>query len=273
MSTISDMDLSSKTDHSSPNPTEQPKKKARRKHRNNPSTPHHEVDPSKLGSLRNSSDPKLYRLFFRSPDKMRSLEDAQVFINHIKTNYGPLTQYQFSRCPETQKYFGYGFVTFKHEESLTKALGDAFIRVGRRDFELIRTGAMPAKRAMNVKNTGFDSFYNLEELRAEKQKLEKADNAETETIHEPVVEVDTKVPFTSALPSSTSSSSNDSNSVADSGSDASSSKPFFVPLEKKGHAQLWKRIPLNIAKAEKEAQKQSGEEVNDTEEPKLPLPQ
>lgn len=96
MSTLSDMDSTSNTDHSSPNP-EQPKKKGRRKHRTNPSTPHHEVDPSKLGSLRNSSDPNLYRLFFRSPDKMRSLEDAQVFINHIKTNYGQLTQYQFSR--------------------------------------------------------------------------------------------------------------------------------------------------------------------------------
>ncbi|KAG0034221.1 hypothetical protein BGZ81_005760 [Podila clonocystis] len=267
------MDSSSKADLSS-HPAEQPKKKANRKHRNNPSTPHHEVDPSKLGSQRNSSDPNLYRLFFRSPDKMRSLEDAQVFINHIKTNYGPLTQYQFSRCPETQKYFGYGFVTFKHEESLTKALSDAYIRVGRRDFELIRTGAMPAKRAVNVKNTGFDSFYNLEELRAEKQRLEKVENMETETTHEPVVEADTKVPFTSALPSSTtSSSSNGSSSAADSGSDASSSKPFFVPLEKKGHAQLWKRIPLNIAKAEKEAQNHSGEEDSNAEEPKLPLPQ
>ncbi|KAG0343021.1 hypothetical protein BG000_010158 [Podila horticola] len=272
MSTLSGVDSNSQADHSSPNSTEQQKKNARRKHRNNPSTPHHEVDPSKLGSLRNSSDPKLYRLFFRSPDKMRSLEDAQVFINHIKTNYGPLTQYQFSRCPETQKYFGYGFVTFKHEESLTKALSDAFIRVGRRDFELIRTGAMPAKRAINVKNTGFDSFYDLEELRAEKLKMENVDNVETETTQEPVVEADTKVPFTSALPSSTSSPSDDSSSTADSGSDSSSSKPFFVPLEKKGHAQLWKRIPLNIAKAEKEAQKQSGEEESD-EEPQLPLPQ
>ncbi|KAF9374291.1 hypothetical protein CPB97_012177 [Podila verticillata] len=276
MSTLSDMDSTSNTDHSSPNP-EQQKKKGRRKHRNNPSTPHHEVDPSKLGSLRNSSDPNLYRLFFRSPDKMRSLEDAQVFINHIKTNYGPLTQYQFSRCPETQKYFGYGFVTFKHEESLTKALKDAFIRVGRRDFELIRTGAMPAKRGINVRNTGFDSFYDLEELRAEKQKLEKANQVETEeTAQEPVVEADTSVPFTSALPSSSASlsSSEESKSAeADSGSDtSSSSKPFFVPLEKKGHAQLWKSIPMNIAKAEKEAQKFSGDSENDDEEPKLPIP-
>jgi hypothetical protein len=117
MSTLSGMDSSSKADHSSPNPAEQPKKNARRKHRNNPSTPHHEVDPSKLGSLRNSSDPKLYRLFFRSPDKMRSLEDAQVFINHIKTNYGPLTQYQFSRVWE---------ISFAYDRKLRIRIGSIF---------------------------------------------------------------------------------------------------------------------------------------------------
>lgn len=171
-------------------------------------------------------------------------------------------------------------MTFKHEESLTKALKDAFIRVGRRDFELIRTGAMPAKRGINVRNTGFDSFYDLEELRAEKQKMEKANQVETEeTAQGPVVEADTKVPFTSALPSSSASSSSSSSSeesnsaAADPGSDASSSKPFFVPLEKKGHAQLWKSLPMNIAKAEKEAQKLSGDSENDAEEPKLPIPQ
>ena len=61
-------------------------------------------DPSHSHSSNNGSsfvkpqdNPNLHRLFFRSPDKLGSLEEAQVFISHIKSNYGPLTQYQFSR--------------------------------------------------------------------------------------------------------------------------------------------------------------------------------
>lgn len=49
------------------------------------------------GNAEYNGDPDLYRVFFRSPDKMRSLEEAQVFINHVKSSYGPLTQYQFAR--------------------------------------------------------------------------------------------------------------------------------------------------------------------------------
>lgn len=49
------------------------------------------------GKSEYNGDPDLYRIFFRSPDKMRSLEEAQVFINHIKSSYGALTQYQFAR--------------------------------------------------------------------------------------------------------------------------------------------------------------------------------
>ncbi|KAF9917403.1 hypothetical protein BX616_001121 [Lobosporangium transversale] len=115
-------------------------------------------------------DPELYRIFFRSPDKIYSLEEAQVFISHIKFNYGPLTQYQFARCPETKKYFGYGFLTFKKEESLQKALADGYIRVGLKDFELKRTGHMPSSRSVIYKHTGFYGFFDINELRAARAK-------------------------------------------------------------------------------------------------------
>ncbi|KAF9171633.1 hypothetical protein BGX21_008647 [Mortierella sp. AD011] len=220
-----------------------------------------------------SDDPNLYRIFFRSPDKIRSLEEAQVFINHIKVHYGPLTQYQFSRCPETQRYFGYGFLTFKKEESLKKAISDGFIRVGSKDYEIKRTGMIPSRWTPTHRNTGFPGFYNLEELRAKKaEEQEKSESVIEDTHSESPsstigVESDdvaaSSKPFESAL----SSTFND-NSPTASGSDIDTTKTDVETVEgddsetllpsnhshavppKKGMAQLWKIIPRKIANSE-----------------------
>ncbi|KAF9541315.1 hypothetical protein EC957_003217 [Mortierella hygrophila] len=207
-----------------------------------------------------NGDPDLYRIFFRSPDKMRSLEEAQVFINHIKSSYGALTQYQFARCPETRKYFGYGFMTFKNKDSLDKALEDAYIRVGMKDFELIRSDNNNRNRKpIKVKNTGFSGFNDLEELRA-KKKLEEeksrmaTEEGEKEEVKEQVVVEESGTTFASALPSSSSSAATPATTPTDNSNDddtrPSASKPYFVPLQKKGMAQLWKIIPNEIERAE-----------------------
>ncbi|KAF9351253.1 hypothetical protein BGX26_010709 [Mortierella sp. AD094] len=220
-----------------------------------------------------SDDPNLYRIFFRSPDKIRSLEDAQVFINHIKVHYGPLTQYQFSRCPETQRYFGYGFLTFKKEESLKKAVSDGFIRIGSKDFELKRTGLIPSRWSPTHKNTGFPGFYNLEELRAKKAKEQEKSVSVIEDTHSgsPSNTIGTESddvaasskPFVSAL----SSSFNDTSSTASEskigttkievetveGNDAGTSSPSkhsHAAHQKRSLAQLWKTIPDKISKSE-----------------------
>ncbi|KAK3827077.1 MAG: hypothetical protein J3R72DRAFT_457291 [Linnemannia gamsii] len=217
-----------------------------------------------------NGDPDLYRIFFRSPDKMRSLEEAQVFINHIKSSYGPLTQYQFARCPETRKYFGYGFVTFKNKDSLDKALNDAYIRVGMKDFELIRSDNNNRNRKpIKHKNTGFAGFHDLEELRAKKLKQQNEleeqlkSLAEVEAVGEQVAGAGGDFSsgaggeaFVSALPSpsatttitATTDGNNSKTSVTE--SLPSTSKPYFVPLQKKGMAQLWKIIPNEIERAE-----------------------
>ncbi|CAO3570048.1 unnamed protein product [Mortierella alpina] len=260
---------------------------------NNTTMPSKSATNSKYDTLaQNDSgvqhDPDLYRLFFRSPDKIRSLEDAQVFISHIKSSYGPLTQYQFSRCPETKKYFGYGFLTFKHKESLDKALQDGYIRVGLKDFELIRSGLMPSKRGVIHKNYGFSGFNNLEELRAKKAQELK------ETAHQSFLQSagldgtdassatlqrssstaaatpspSPTEPFVSALNSispttptsieSTSTPLQQQQQSSSSPDNSTSSKPFFVPLRKRGMVQLWKTIPDEIERAERSS-KQNGD--------------
>ncbi|KAF9180595.1 hypothetical protein BGZ51_000340 [Haplosporangium sp. Z 767] len=223
---------------------------------------------SPTSNIQASSDPNLYRIFFRSPDKIRSLEDAQVFINHIKSNYGPLTQYQFSRCPETKRYFGYGFLTFKYEESLNKALEDRYVRIGLKDFELKRTGHMPSRRTLIYENTGFQGFYNLEELRL-KRAMELKEAAQEAGIADEMATMDDSTssegpeefsqsePFVSAFvstpeqsstsaPASTSPSS--PTPLPSAASPPSPSKP--VQLHRKGMAQLWKTIPDGITRTE-----------------------
>ncbi|KAG9066385.1 hypothetical protein KI688_001611 [Linnemannia hyalina] len=222
-----------------------------------------------------NGDPGLYRIFFRSPDKMRSLEEAQVFINHIKSSYGPLTQYQFARCPETRKYFGYGFMTFKNKDSLDKALEDAYIRVGMKDFELIRSDNNNRNRKpIKVKNTGFSGFNDLEELRAKKKQEEEksriaTEEVEKEEVKEQVVVEESGTTFASALPSSSSAEATSAATPTDNSSDddtrPSASKPYFVPLQKKGMAQLWKIIPNEIERAE-----QTSKQVDESEQ-ELPV--
>ncbi|KAF8979589.1 hypothetical protein BGZ46_005244 [Entomortierella lignicola] len=230
-----------------------------------------------------SDDPKLYRVFFRSPDKIRSLEDAQVFISHIKFNYGPLTQYQFSRCPETKRYFGYGFLTFKKEESLKKALADEYIRVGTRDFELKRTGHIPSRWTPIHNNTGFWGFYDLDELRANKAKMErdrinraKENNSSSSGSQSDTIEADSNVKngssdnFVSALSPSFGDANSTTGSEAsvveaeiindDSTESSSSSKSSNFSFQKKGLAQLWKTIPAKINKAEASSAPDSKEE-------------
>ncbi|KAG0319502.1 hypothetical protein BGZ97_002024 [Linnemannia gamsii] len=216
---------------------------------------------TRSGKAEYNGDPDLYRIFFRSPDKMRSLEEAQVFINHVKSSYGPLTQYQFARCPETRKYFGYGFVTFKNKDSLDKALEDAYIRVGMKDFELIRSDNNNRNRKpVKFKNTGFTGFNDLEELRA-KRKLEDeknrivVDEKETEEVKRETVEEQNGTTFVSALPTSSSEAASTTTTTTttteeNDNTSPSTSKPYFVPLQKKGMAQLWKIIPNEIERAE-----------------------
>ncbi|KAG0215053.1 hypothetical protein BGX33_001550 [Mortierella sp. NVP41] len=230
-----------------------------------------------------SGDPDLYRIFFRSPDKMRSLEEAQVFINHIKSSYGPLTQYQFARCPETKRYFGYGFVTFKNKDSLDKAMSDAYIRVGMKDFELIRTENTRHQKPVKFRKTGFSGFHDLEELRAKKREEEDRILAQSIAQGETVAETkgqetgdskdtkDTGSIFVSALPSSSTdagTSAPSDNSTATDGTSVSSSsaspKPYFIPLQKKGMAQLWKIIPREIERAEQTSKQADGSEQEPT---------
>ncbi|KAG0297586.1 hypothetical protein BGZ96_005689 [Linnemannia gamsii] len=212
---------------------------------------------TRSGKAEYNGDPDLYRVFFRSPDKMRSLEEAQVFINHVKSSYGPLTQYQFARCPETRKYFGYGFVTFKYKDSLDKALVDAYIRVGMKDFELIRSDNNNRNRKpVKFKNTGFTAFNDLEELRAkrkhedEKSRIAVEEKETEEAKQETVEEMDGNT-FVSALPTSSSEAAATTTTLAENDNTSpSTSKPYFVPLQKKGMAQLWKIIPNEIERAE-----------------------
>ncbi|KAG9322523.1 hypothetical protein KVV02_001265 [Mortierella alpina] len=316
--------------HTSTAATETPsKKEAKRKPKsrftqNNTGNTHNKGaansknDPLAQNDSSVQHNPDLYRLFFRSPDKIRSLEDAQVFVSHIKTHYGPLTQYQFSRCPETKKYFGYGFLTFKHKESLDKALQDGYIRVGLKDFELIRSGHMPFKRGVLHKNYGFSGFNNLEELRAKKaahqQQLQTIGSVEegtdassatlplssnptttrtttssttatvTATFTESTSEgSQTSEPFVSALnsTSSTTFTPTDSSSTplqqqqqqqqpSSSPADSTSSKPFFVPLRKRGMVQLWKTIPDEIERAERTSKQSKDGEEQSEDSPLLP---
>lgn len=218
------------------------------------------TESTRPGKGEYNGDPDLYRIFFRSPDKMRSLEEAQVFINHIKSSYGPLTQYQFARCPETKKYFGYGFLTFKNKDSLDKALADAYIRVGMKDFELIRSDNNNRNRKpVKFKNTGFSGFNDLEGLRAKKNLEEEksrivAEEEKKDEIKEQAVVEESGTIFVSALPSSSSTEETPATIPTDKSSNddtrPSTSKPYFVPLQKKGMAQLWKIIPNEIERAE-----------------------
>ncbi|KAF8939288.1 hypothetical protein BGZ58_010185 [Dissophora ornata] len=250
-------------------------------------------------SFTSSNDPNLYRIFFRSPDKIRSLEDAQVFISHVKSSYGPLTQYQFSRCPETKKYFGYGFLTFKQKESLDKALADGYIRVGMKDFELKRTGHTPLRRAVFHKKTGFSGFYDLNELRANKkvelqqkqqQSQQKGQELEQGQLYNSSSSSSEVVRSTEGSSQSQESDSPAENDVrtleqpesvvsavlpsssepliavaAASEAKTNSTKPFYKPLEKKVMAQLWKTIPASIERSErsKPQEEQEGEVKDD----------
>ncbi|KAG0365111.1 hypothetical protein BC939DRAFT_500922 [Gamsiella multidivaricata] len=231
----------------------------------------------KIPSIKKSTDPDLYRIFFRSPDKIRSLEDAQVFISHIKFSYGPLTQYQFARCPETNRYLGYGFLTFKYEESLNKALSDEYIRVGMKDFELIRTGHMPSRRAILHKNIGFPGFHNLEELRAAKAKKQQEQQQQgssgdqdtsssslNRTEEHPKDDTTKEAElFVSALAESVSQSDSSGSSATTTPRMGSTSRPYYKPLQKKGMAQLWKTIPNEIERSEQSPDPQNVDGASD----------
>ncbi|KAG0238811.1 hypothetical protein BGW41_008022 [Actinomortierella wolfii] len=103
--------------------------------------------------------PNLYRVFFRSLDNIRTLEEAQVFISHIKSTYGPLLQYQFARCPETKRYLGYGFMTFRDKAAMDNLLRDGYLRVMQKDFEFQRCGMLD-KSVLHHNPSGFSGFYN-----------------------------------------------------------------------------------------------------------------
>jgi hypothetical protein len=146
---------------------------------------------------------------------------------------------------------------------LDKALEDAYIRVGMKDFELIRSDNNNRNRKpVKFKNTGFTGFNDLEELRA-KRKLEDeknrivVDEKETEEVKRETVEEQNGTTFVSALPTSSSEAASTTTTTTttttteeNDNTSPSTSKPYFVPLQKKGMAQLWKIIPNEIERAE-----------------------
>lgn len=147
-------------------------------------------------------------------------------------------------------------MTFKNKDSLDKALADAYIRVGMKDFELIRSDNNNRNRKpVKFKNTGFSGFNDLEELRAKKKLEEEKSRIVVEEVKEQAVVEESGASFVSALPSSSSSgeatpATTPTDNSSNDGTRPSTSKPYFVPLQKKGMAQLWKIIPNEIERAE-----------------------
>ncbi|KAF9584835.1 hypothetical protein BGW38_004988 [Lunasporangiospora selenospora] len=239
-----------------------------------------------------AGDPNLFRAFFRSPDKIRSLEDAQVFISHMKTNYGPLIQYQFARCPETKKYFGYGFLTFRNKESYRKAIDDKFIRVSAKDYEIQVTGYTPPKRQIRFGNPGFQGFHDIEELRAAKavelkeaatKSMSQTESSSVETLQssssdsgssQEVEPADFVSAFKSQSPGSLGgieAGTVEVNADKDDGQSAlpSTTQPTSsMRSNEKKLVQLWKTIPEGIERAERNAlkAKETGDEKEDDQE-------
>ncbi|KAG0234060.1 hypothetical protein BGW42_006926 [Actinomortierella wolfii] len=83
--------------------------------------------------------PNLYRVFFRSLDNIRTLEEAQ--------------------CPETKRYLGYGFMTFRDKSAMDNLLRDGYLRVMQKDFEFQRCGMLD-KSVLHHNPSGFSGFYN-----------------------------------------------------------------------------------------------------------------
>jgi hypothetical protein len=185
-------------------------------------------------------------------------------------------------------------VTFKNKDSLDKALKDAYIRVGLKDFELIRSENNNRNRKpVRHKNTGFTGFHDLEELRA--SKLKQQNELEEQSMSaigikavEETQDINIKEEESaggnngstggeesvSALSSSPTTTSADTSDPTASSTDAStsSSKPYFVPLQKKGRAQLWKFIPDELERAEqtsKEADELEGAPASKIDSKKL----
>lgn len=129
-----------------------------------------------------------------------------------------------------------------------------------KDFELIRSDNNNRNRKpVKFKNTGFSGFNDLEGLRAKKNLEEEksrivAEEEKKDDIKEQAVVEESGTIFVSALPSSSSTEETPATTPTDKSSNddarPSTSKPYFVPLQKKGMAQLWKIIPNEIERAE-----------------------
>lgn len=141
-----------------------------------------------------------------------------------------------------------------------------------------RTGFIPVRRAVKHTNTGFNGFYDLDKLRAEKEAKRKREQSaslegladqEGQTKGEIVVPVVgsefvsalskgvSGTPTTTATPTAAAAAaearaSSKDQTVSGAGGE-STSKPFFKPLQKKGHAQLWKTLPAEIERAEQDS--------------------
>ncbi|KAL0077849.1 hypothetical protein J3Q64DRAFT_1747728 [Phycomyces blakesleeanus] len=68
------------------------------------------------------------KTFFYTGYNVTTLDQAREVFNKLG-QYGEMIEYKFQRCPETQTYLRYGYVTYKHEEDAQKALVDAFVKV------------------------------------------------------------------------------------------------------------------------------------------------
>ena len=193
---------------------------------------------------------------------------------------------------------GYGFLTFKLQDSIEKALADGYIRVGLKDFELKQNGFIPTHVTPKYRKTGFSGFYNIEELRANKAKAQQeaataavtaarqkdeSHSSSPVTGETTAATISTGTEFVSAFSPSTttttaatknlqgnSTSLNQGANKSNENDKSSTSQPSLNHLQNKGLAQLWKTIPAEIQRAEQTAK--SSEEGKEPEEDTLAIP-
>jgi hypothetical protein len=125
---------------------------------------------------------------------------------------------------------------------------------------------MPSRRAVIHKKPGFTSFYNLEELRAKKkqEELSKTQGQLQEEQHkqnvmtgsgesseEEAATQDQQEPESSLESSSDNSSLSPDQTGPTRSNSGSPNKPYYVPLQRKGMAQIWKTITNDLDRTER----------------------
>ncbi|KAL1919760.1 uncharacterized protein VTP21DRAFT_1691 [Calcarisporiella thermophila] len=118
------------------------------------------------------------RIFFRVWDGINRISDAHSVISYFE-KFGPLIEYKFTRCPETKRYLGYGFLSYKSAKDAGKLLEDKFHhiaelnkevkveRAGKSTEEVISNRRLRMKNRLHETNpseyaTTFSGFYPRE---------------------------------------------------------------------------------------------------------------